>query len=458
MARLLGILLLLGMPLLSVAQQWSLLRPGWKYNYSATNTGVVDSQIFITASDTPNVGVVTHELNRIANWCDTCSEHIQPDLPQFLQRSVTVSNDVWNFHDPASIVILPLDTLGSTWIMDTLANVIAEVTAVDTLIQFDVPDVQKTITCSNGDFWVISQEWGIILVNDLELRGIQGPDVGALVPTVAQMYPYQPGDIMEIVKSAHGFTTNGSFPAGSFGSHAKYTILERTDENDSVWFNTWALYESYVSLPAGSAQFYTWQSNWSDTVPWSTSAIELPQRDLMFSYPGELITSEHQIYGDSPHFECIARHRIDSLGRYCMECDLDVCGGPDFVSYVEGIGLESYGWQCVAKEHYVMFGTVINGDTTGTISPDSNFVSVPEHALLKIKVYPNPAHDLLVVEGLDPSGSLLMVMDIQGRIMLQENVHAPAATLDVSMLTAGIYTLLVRGVSPSIPVKLVIAR
>lgn len=169
-----AIVLLLVLPLLAVGQQWTMLRPGWKYNYASTNSGVVDARIFITATDTPDVGVVTHDLNRVAEWCDTCSSQFRTDLPQFLQRSVTVSNGVWHFHDPASVVMLPLAALDSAWVMDTLANVIAQVTSVDALEQFGVPDVQKTISCSNGDTWVVSQEWGIMRVNELELRGSRG--------------------------------------------------------------------------------------------------------------------------------------------------------------------------------------------------------------------------------------------------------------------------------------------
>lgn len=455
-----AIVLLLVLPLLAVGQQWTMLRPGWKYNYASTNSGVVDAQIFITATDTPDVGVVTHDLNRVAEWCDTCSSQFRTDLPQFLQRSVTVSNGVWHFHDPASVVMLPLAALDSAWVMDTLANVIAQVTSVDALEQFGVPDVQKTISCSNGDTWVVSQEWGIMRVNELELRGVQGPDVGTLVPDIGQMYPYQPGDIMEIAKSAYGFTNNGPFPAGSYYMQAKYTILERTVEDGNVTLNTWKLASTSISLPTGSASFYTTHRVWEDTMVWTTSAIELPQRDLMFSYPGELVSSEHVMTSDSPHYECIARHRIDSLGRYCMECDLHACYDIDGVNYVEGIGLEQYMWLClgIIGERYQLVGTVINGDTTGTISPDSSIVPVREKTLVKVKVFPNPANDHLVIEGLDPSGAMLALFDLQGRRVIQRTVHASSATLDVSSLSDGIYILSVPGARHFIPVRVVVAH
>jgi hypothetical protein len=458
MYRASGIALLLVLPLLAVGQQWTLLRPGWKYNYAITNSGVVDAQIFITATDTPDVGVVTHDLNRVAEWCDTCASNYRMDLTQFLERSVTVSNDVWYFHDPASVVVLPLAELGSAWVMDTLANVIAQVTAVDTLEQFGVPDVQKTISCNNGDIWVLSQEWGIMRVNDLELRGIQGPDVGILIPGIEQMYPYQPGDIMEITKSAYGFTTNGVFPAGSYVLEANFTILDRTVQDGNVSLNTWELAKSSTTLPAGSASSITLYSAWQDTVVWTTSVLELPQRDLMFSYPGELVSSGHQIYGESEHFPCVARHRIDSLGRYCMECDLHVCQSLINARYVQGIGLERYAWSCVVGESYVMVGTVINGDTSGVIFPDDHYSGISENALATLKVYPNPATDHLVVEGLGPSGAMLTLSDLQGRPVVQRKVNASSTTLDISSLSDGIYTLSVPQTRNLIPVRVVVAH
>jgi hypothetical protein len=344
--------------------------------------------------------------------------------------------------------------------MDTLANVIAQVTAVDSVVQFGAPDVQKTISCSNGDAWVISREWGVFKVNDFELRGIQGPNVGTVLPTVAQMYPYQPGDIMVIRKGASGFATNGLFPAGTNWSNSKYTVLGRNAQDDSVSLSTWELNHNGGSIPVGSASFWTWEHYWSDTTQWSTSAYELPYHDLMLSYPGEVITSTH--YGDlDVPTPCIAEHRIDSLGRYCMECHLHVCDEPDDGAYyVEGVGLQWYEWSCFSAitEYYFMDGSVINGDTIGTINPDSDFLSIGEHALMDLRVYPIPANDMLTIEGLDPDMAILELVDVQGREVLHQIVHSSIVTVDISRLEAGFYSLSAHGERRSVPMKVVIVH
>ena len=187
------------MPLLIMAQQWSFFQPGWKYNYITSDTGAVSAQVFVTQTDTLGAEVYEHQFNRIAQYCDTCvPDSVVTDLPQFVQRSATVRDSVWLLHDPDSLVFLPYAELGSIWVMDTAASINAEVTAVDTLVQFGLVDVQKTITCTNGAVWVISREWGMMRMNDMELHGVHGPDVGFLIPDIHQMYPFQAGDIMEL--------------------------------------------------------------------------------------------------------------------------------------------------------------------------------------------------------------------------------------------------------------------
>jgi hypothetical protein len=141
-----------------------------------------------------------------------------------------------------------------------------------------------------------------------------------------------------------------------------------------------------------------------------------------------------------------------------MECDLHVCQSLINARYVQGIGLERYAWSCVVGESYVMVGTVINGDTSGVIFPDDHYSGISENALATLKVYPNPATDHLVVEGLGPSGAMLTLSDLQGRPVVQRKVNASSTTLDISSLSDGIYTLSVPQTRNLIPVRVVVAH
>ncbi|MCB0769850.1 MAG: T9SS type A sorting domain-containing protein [Flavobacteriales bacterium] len=436
------------------AQEWQLVRPGWKYNYQLPGAEAISDQVFITSTETIGSDTVRYQFNRIAVFCDTCAIHLRTNVPQFLQGSVTSSENIWHFQEPNSIVVLPMAELGAAWLMDTAANIIAEVTAVDTLMFFGLEDVHKTISCSNGDLWVISREWGVVRMNERELVGIHGPDIGLLVPTLAQMYPYQVGDVVEYRK----FGLSGNLGSLTFRTYqSKYNILDRTDEDSSIAFSTWRVEWRTVTLQQGSSGSHSTQYGEEMEFLYQTTPIELPYKDLLFSYPGELITTQHDL-GDSPHFECIAQHGIDDDGRYILECDLLAEFGIGSVKYSEGIGLVNYEYGTGYSEYYWWLGSVINGDTLGTINSDDYLLDVEEFGQGNITAYPNPTRDVLILEGLEPGNGTYVLRDALGRIVLEEALNSPTATLDVSRLPEGVYFLSDRVGSRSVPVKVVIAR
>lgn len=453
--RILALIVILSSSRSINAQEWLLVRPGWKYNYRASGSGAISDQVFITSTEALGIDTTRHHFNRIAIHCDTCSIPLRTEVPQFLQGSVTTYGNTWHFQDPASSVMMPLQELGGTWLMDTAANITAEVTAVDTLIFFGVEDVHKTISCSNGDVWFVSREWGIVRLNDRELVGVHGPDVGELIPTLQQMYPYQEGDVVEYQKQGIG----GSFGSLMFRTYrSKYTILERTDQDSSIAFNTWRVEWRTTSMQQGSTGLPSYESGESMEHDYSTTAIELPYRDLLFSYPGELITTEHVIY-DSPHLECVARHSIDEHGRYIFECDV-LFGNTTSGSarYIEGIGLEDYVFGSSLSESYRWLGAVINGDTLGTVHSDDFLLNIEERGIRTMTAYPNPANETLVLEGLELGKATYVLRDGIGRIVLEETLTGPTATLNISRLPEGVYFVSDRERSRSVPARVMISR
>ena len=118
----------------ATAQNWALLNPAYKYNYSNDGTDTISDQVFVTHIDTLGVDSFRYELNLIAKVCDTCTApgfFLLLNQPQFMQRKVDAGPSVWHFHDPGSMVVLPHAGLGETWVFDTLAGVTATVAEVD---------------------------------------------------------------------------------------------------------------------------------------------------------------------------------------------------------------------------------------------------------------------------------------------------------------------------------------
>jgi hypothetical protein len=67
-------------------------------------------------------------------------------------------------------------------------------------------------------------------------------------------------------------------------------------------------------------------------------------------------------------------------------------------------------------------------------------VSVPDADVTGVKVYPNPAGDMIHVETQHPSGSHYLITDMAGRQVLQGALNT-TNDIDVSMLPAGMYVL-----------------
>lgn len=429
------------------------MKPGWKYNYGDPDL-VVDQQIFINAIDTLGPDSILLHLNTVAQWCDTCPGYLQLDLPQFLQRSILVTNGAWFFHDPSPFLILPQTDLGGSWLADTMNSVLAEITDVDTLLEFGVVDIQKTIQFSNGDQWVISKEWGVLRMNDHQLIGIHGADVGFLVPSIHQMYPYQAGDVVEYKKYGHFGSNNYSIHT----DRLRHGILDRSDTDSLITFDTWLTRWRTTSIPTGSTQFYTSHYYNTDESELITSSVELPYRDLLFSYPGAPSTTEHQITSSSPQGFCIASHSRDSLDRYVIGCELpQQTGTTSFVSgsvaYIQGIGLYDYS---IGFEYYRWIGSVISGDTLGTVHSDDYFLDITETSSTSLLISPNPASDNLFVRGMPNGTSDLVMLDMTGRVVLRRTLIGPDGNLDLRSLPEGMYTL--HGPEGYTPAKVMIQR
>ena len=56
----------------------------------------------------------------------------------------------------------------------------------------------------------------------------------------------------------------------------------------------------------------------------------------------------------------------------------------------------------------------------------------------ELRVYPNPATSVLIVEGLDLSG-IISISNLLGEIVLQKNKFDTSQSFDISALPSGVY-------------------
>lgn len=79
---------------------------------------------------------------------------------------------------------------------------------------------------------------------------------------------------------------------------------------------------------------------------------------------------------------------------------------------------------------------VVTNTTLNTIELVSSVVNVKTHP---IKIYPNPATDMITVESLD--GGRFQIIDMKGTILMDYTVSSNKTSIDVSRLPGGVYLL-----------------
>ncbi|MCB0771724.1 MAG: hypothetical protein KDC00_15095, partial [Flavobacteriales bacterium] len=309
------------------AQDWALINPAYKYNYSNDGTDTISNQIFVTQIDTLGVDSFRYSLNRITEPCDTCGTGnwmvlLRLEEPQFLGGDVIRSEGVWHFTSGLSITVLPEASEGTIWLLDTANGVWAEMgpTLVGTV--FNALEGRRAIQLSSGDSIVIGQDNGILhWPSGHDLIGINGPDIGAKTPGLTEFFPYANGDVLQYAAWHGGCDAIG----GCFGDRRDYKYTVASDgvvQDSAVVFEGWIIQHT---------DHYFQNDLWSPTIhihdylneatTWTAGVPEFPWPELMYSYPGQLVRTTHRVSPvDTWPILCVAEHGMDATGRYIIGC------------------------------------------------------------------------------------------------------------------------------------------
>ena len=465
------------------AQNWALINPDYKYNYSNDGTDTISNQIFVTHVDTLGVDSFGYKLNRIALVCDTCSNpnlsyFFWPDAPQWLGGEVDVSNDVWHFKTGASRVILPLAAPGDTWLFDTLNNVLAQMGPTVAATTFGLADEHRSITLSNGEALELSRDHGILTWDSgHHLIGINGPQLGRTIPTLPEFFPYVANDVLEYSVGYGGCDGVGGCDGRT--REFKFTVGAGVISDSAILFSGWMVAHYLWSFNIGGPGSYVQEVHdyMNSAGQWNPGLPELPWSELLFSYPGQLVKRQSFLVPQfsAPNY-CIAEHGLDSAGRYVIGCrsmpspfstgseghflyggnqpgpygTSEMSGPEDYcdagqtecgVNYTEGIGLVGfYGNYFERSEHYFLNGAVLGGDTIGTITPDDVLLGVNDNKMVDRRVFPNPASDHLQLSS-DTPGTVCTILNTTGQVLLTHTTSSSAERIDVSGLSTGFYLL-----------------
>jgi uncharacterized delta-60 repeat protein len=111
--------------------------------------------------------------------------------------------------------------------------------------------------------------------------------------------------------------------------------------------------------------------------------------------------------------------------------------------------LDSYTWS-VNGQTYSSSGTytatILNAagcDSTITLNLTLNFTGISETEVSSVRVYPNPAEDILYVRSTLELNSELRVLDMNGRLLFEQHVMGTEVQLPLESLASGSYLLLI---------------
>ena len=474
------------------AQNWALINPDYKYNYSNDGTDTISNQIFVTHIDTLGVDSFRYELNLIGLRCDTCvaslgsycdGSFIRTDQPQFLGFSVLTNQ--WDWHLTSGTDeqrIISNAQVGNAWLFDPVGPIGATVVSISGGMILGQVDSLKLIALSNGDSIILSKDHGLVRypnligpVDHYDLIGTQNPQLGHVIPGIADFFGLQPGDVVEYARSRGSAYWPVLFASNTI---TKRTIQSRTVINDTIHFNVISTSSHNEGWHDETTQQGFHQS-YSGTGPedWSIPNSDLPSLDLLTSYPGQVYRSTYLFGPDvdqSPidaSIVCIAEHGLGANGEYFIRArympGIGACSGFSLLSPTDSVAPDLYGdhgffmsmdttnllyetsvgfiafngEQFERGGSYLLVGAVIDGDSIGTLTPDDVLLGVPSvHDQPELSLGPVPADDILHVLGTS-SLRMVQVWDMQGQLLLDRSPSSSQIDLDVSDLAVGVYVL-----------------
>jgi hypothetical protein len=460
--RTLSTLLLLTINLLSFGQDWALINPAYRYNYSDDGTDTISNQVFVTGTELVGPDSIRFALNRTARSCMECPPpcNVQVQLPQFLKGNCLRTEQSWTFGDPTELEIRPHAQLGDQWVFRPTDGTLCNVDQQTVLELFGVEDSVKRFTSEVGDTVVWSKDHGIVHWHvqgeaSYTLIGIKGPDVGRQIPSLAQFFPYQPGDVVEY---ANRYVANMQ----SNTNYKKLTISSRTETDDQIILQGTMLRRWVHSSGSTEATYYA-------NAAWIIDSAHVPMLRVLSAPPQHYVGPgpECEGYPRQNELSLVARHGIDTSGYYFVTTDdigpitlfypmdtvdqqcISVVGfgfqQENHVLFRQNLGLVHYSaHHGFTKESFGIVGARIDGVEYGDMHSNEYFFtgisdpSSPE----ELGIYPNPADGQVSVDlGSIRSGSW-RITDITGKVVSTGLLPATdKPQFDVTALPPSVYVL-----------------
>lgn len=500
--KLLFLTVLLLLSKTAFSQNWIPVNAGDEYHYELMgSTAMYDSTNFngdVLRYNSPvnatvwidsteiNGGQTIYHLNKIVKFCDTCPTtdpfHLR-NQQQFLQHRIISDNaGKYIFEGDEKWTIFPQTQTGTSWLFDTLNTITAEVIAIEENQILGNTDSLKTILLSNNDTLVLSKEHGIIRFPQFQnatyhnLIGIQTRNLGVSIPGFQEIYDFDVDDVLQYYYYFEAIQ-------GGYTGRAKIYIQGKQVWPDSVRYDISRIlshseiqygttYPPVVTNIQFSHTFY--KDDVADQYP-----HQLFEDDLMCQWDGEWAYEQGNCtrfgfelnnryftthYGQNEDNEWVKfMSTIGFSGNNNISDFIGDDTNPDLLSpnfcfndyiyqrtWKPGLGETSIYYTCFegVGTRYLE-GYIIDGDTTGIITPDAVLILSNENIALQtiedIEIYPNPASDYITfkINTVQAISELdITIYDTMGKALKKKNYAAiTSGELQFSELQPGMYLL-----------------
>lgn len=458
------------------AQDWALINPAYRYNYSNDGTDTIRHQIRVMQVDTLGVDSFRFELNRVAVVCDDCPAignscagcFVRVNQPQFLGFECVQSGSDWYFFGTDTFMIRGDATIGVSWMFDEHNGITATVDDEWEEDLFGSPDNLRRILLSSNDTIVLSRSSGIVLFTrenvSYEIIGVEGAGLGRILPNLSSYFNFQQGD--ELVYRIT-CTTLASQPGGPqypdlLAYFWKVIITARQNNPSGV---------NYSISSARTPNYCTFSPDWpTPSSNWTFITNEiLADHPILDAYPGKAVDgsicwSDMDGY-HYPRF--IARHGLTQDGRDLLTYSKIGNYGRGFdaiqevspglypilsqvigsIVYEDILGLIDVYFHFNGYHRGVnLVGAIIGGDTIIPPPFVDYLVGINEEKTKSIGIHPNPAEDYFIIQG-EP-GQMITIHDMKGRLILNSITTAAKTEIVTRNLKAGMYLVSVGSKSP----------
>ncbi|MCX6233341.1 MAG: T9SS type A sorting domain-containing protein [Bacteroidetes bacterium] len=393
-----------------------------------------------------------------AEWC------IQQSKPSWLgshvicdniggYRFLTAQSDTLHFN----FSLLPGDS--SLFYQDESQGFFMVFEGIDTTTVMNIADSAKFYRIShtdasgniinsalNGKRIIVGKAMGLIeffridefpeVLLPLNLIGNVSPDAGLLGLTNEMIYDHQPGDEIQYRDI---YDMEEGPPWCNYHRYIKHLFLDRIDTQDSIIYKV----ARFTFEVGDSAQL-------CDTI-----TLKYKKDEVLASIPFDYIDQSNKLVIKKLYkADCCGLNfwTYTITPEYLIYCDDDNCWGSydipgpppeEKTIYVCGLGLYSDESSIIYPPptgYWYWYG-IIYFKKNEIICGEEIIVGIgdPDRSVDLFNVYPNPAHDFIIIQSQATGNSIITISEMNGQEIMKSIINDPVSRIDIGRLKSGMY-------------------